>query len=239
METKSWRYIKTFYNQVLGIHQKIITASEDKKHVYRVLGVKYEVIAALNQDTKIAESWINWYKAKRIEETAAIRQIESYLPAVPDFRVYSSRFSVREFRLIVKTNFIPEGIGYRITQARAYANAVYNIFCAPSAAPPPGQPLPDNLPAPDLEVVPVTRTELGSTLFFNKPYAKFEAGLIHHFLKSAITDGATSSLLPFVPPEDPHLDLPKDHPLNLDEIEGTVSCPRPRSRPLKLAILRQ
>ena len=221
------------------IHQKIDTASENKKLVYKVLGVKARGIAELNQDTQIAESWINWYKAKRIEDTAAIRQIESYLPAVPEFRVHSSQFSLRQFRLVVKTNLIPESISYRISQAQAYANAIYNIFCAPSAAPAPGQPLPDDLPVPDLEVIPATRTELGSPLFPKEPYAKFEATIIQHFLASAISDGATSNLLPYVPPEDPWFHLPKDHPINLGEIEGSVSHLRPHRRPIRLAIFRQ
>ena len=231
--------ISTSISFIKLIHHKIDTASDNKKFVYKVLGVKARGIAELNQDAQIAESWINWYKAKRIEDTAAIRQIESYLPAVPEFRVHSSRFSLREFRLVLKTNFIPEDISYRITQAQAYANAVYNIFCAPTAAPAPGQPLPDDLPAPDLEAIPATRSELGSPLFPKKPYAKFEASIIHHFLASAISDGATSNLLPFVPPEYPWFNLPKDHPINLDEIEGSVSHPRLHRRPIKLTIYRR
>ena len=210
--------ISSELNFIKLIHHKITTASGVQRAIYRALGVKPEEIAILNEDVKIAESWINWYKAKRIEDTAAIRQVESFLPAFPEFRIYHCKFSFRRLSLKIQPNEYVEGISYRIFQSFEYAKILYNIFCAPIAAPAPGQPLPEDLPTPYFRDIPSTRTSLGAQLFRGKPYAKFEAEIAKHFLLSSIIKGTTSELLPFFPVERLHW-LPEDHPIRLESME--------------------
>ena len=202
-------------NFVKILRRKIDSATNIDKIIYRHLGLKPEEIIIQDNANQITQSWIDWFKHKRTEQTAAIRNIESFLPTCKKFHVYSCKQSLRQSRLTVESNLIPEGSQYRISQAQAYARALYLILCSSQSAPAPGEPLPEDLDIPHLEDVPESRAAVGGYLFADKQnYAEYECYIIKLFLKSAIAEGTTSIFLPLVPVDGPR-SLPDDHPINL------------------------
>lgn len=196
------------------LRHKIDTASEDDKRIYAVLGLKIENIIIEHNAAKTAQAWIDWYKNKRIEDSAAIRNVEAHLPTCAEFQVLKTRFSLSRQTFIVRPNFAPppEGTNYRVIQAQAYARALYNITCN-SQPPAPGEPLWEDLYEPTRDEIPAPRSALGAWLFEGRTYAAFEAYILKFFLQTSINTGATSDLLPFVPVTNLSY-LPANHPLN-------------------------
>ena len=197
------------------INHKITTASDTDRVIYTALGVKPDEIRKLFRDSEIALSWIEWFKAKRSKDIAKIRNVEAFLPVNPDCKILQCYFSPETLRPVVKTSLPVEGISYRLYQAINYARILFNIFCAPSAAPAPGEPLEDPLLIPEYSAIPTPRSAFGAQIFKDERYALYEARIVKIFLQAAITEGSTSVLLPHVETAIPD-GLPKDHPIKLD-----------------------
>ena len=209
--------IASEFNFVKLINHKVATASEADRTIYSFLGVKINEIPELYRNAEIAQNWIEWFKAKRSKDIAKIRNVEAFLPVNPDCKILQCSFSPETLRPVVKTSLPVEGTSYRLYQAINYARILFNIFCAPSSAPAPGEPLEDPLLIPEYSSIPAPRSAFGAQIFRNnETYAFFEARIAKIFLQTAITEGSTSVLLPHVEAAIPD-GLPKDHPVRLDK----------------------
>ena len=198
------------------LHSIIENSTDFGRKAYEQIGLKPAEIRKTKEDVAIAESWITWYKHQRSQNLGPIRELEAHLPIHPDYKIYTCRYSVSGGGLRLITNGV-EGKDwlYRKRQAEEYTRIIYDIFCAPQAAPALGEPLPADHKKPKKEEIPKTRSALAQTIFCGKPYAKIQARIIKAFLPSAIKEGSTSDLLPLVLVDKPARYLPPEHPLNL------------------------
>ena len=185
---------------LLGRNLDGVTGEE--KAAYAALGFRLDELQLLREDQAIAQSWISWYKHKRLQELGPIKAIEDWIDTLPEFEINSiGHPGADEWALI--TNISAPESQLRLRQAIRYSRVLFNIFCAPGPAPAPGNPLPPDLPVPDLGAPAPCRSPYRTYIFTgDKTYGEECGKIVNLFLTASIRDGITSELLPFVPHND-------------------------------------
>ena len=180
------------------IGRKFDALDDGDRNEYTILGFRFDEFQSMRDDRAIAQSWIDWYKHKRLQEIESIKAIEDHIPTLPEFGLSSIGHPCTGWAVFINTK-VPE-FKYRLRQAAQYSRTLYNIFCAPGPAPAPGNPLPVDLPVPDFSAPAPKRFPHRDYIFAgDKTYSEDCGKLIDLFLIASIKDGYTSDLLPFVP----------------------------------------
>ena len=186
-------------NFISLLGRKFDEANAEEKAAYGVLGFRQNELQLLRDDRTIALSWIEWYKHERSREIEVIKAIEDLIPTHPEFKIASSGHPGGNNWALFTNIRVPE-LKLRLRQAAQYSRALFNIFCAPHPAPAPGNPLPTDLPVPDLGAPAPCRSPYRSYIFStHKTYGEECGKIVNLFLQAAVRDGTLSDLLPFVP----------------------------------------
>ena len=186
-------------NFITLLGHKFDEASSEEKAAYATLGFKPSELQLLREDQAIAQSWIDWYKHERLREIEVIKAIEDLIPTCPEFKIASSGHPGSNNWALFTNTRVPE-LKLRLRQAAQYSRALFNIFGAPHPAPAPGNPLPTDLPVPDLGAPAPCRSPYRSYIFSTRKTYGEECGkIVNLFLQAAVRDGTLSDLLPFVP----------------------------------------
>ena len=181
------------------ICQQVDCANVIEREGYSALGLKFDQVQLMREDQEIAQSWIDWYRHRRSQELESIKAIEDPIPAYPEVELTCTGHPASSEWVIYTNTHIPE-IKYRLRQAARYSRILYTIFCTPSRAPAPGDPLPADFPVPDFDApAPRRYTHRDYIFAANKTYSEECAKIVKIFLTAAIREGTTSDLLPFVP----------------------------------------
>ena len=186
------------FNFVTLLGRQFDSASTEEKAAFAALGFRLDDFQVMREDQRIAQSWIDWFKHKRLEDIEAIKGIEDHIPTRPELIIKPFLYTVAGDWIIFTNIHIPE-LDYRIRQAIDYCIVLFNVFCAPCAAPAPGEQLPSDRLVPNCEVPAPRRFPHRDYIFSgSKPYGQECTKLINLFLHSTIKGGISSDLLPFV-----------------------------------------
>ena len=66
-------------NFITLLGRNLDRATSEEKAAYAALGFKLNELQLLREDQAIAQSWISWYKHKRLQELGPIKAIEDWI----------------------------------------------------------------------------------------------------------------------------------------------------------------